>query len=260
LAEIRKKRRQEEFVHRIFAMLCLLAAALAPQAASAVTTITTYVGKVATGTDLTGVFGPLGDMTGRAFTLSFTYDFSTPGADVSSSPTYSYAQGFSSGASTLGPITLKIGDVAKTIANPDFTLQTIGDWGVSGLFTSFTKTISQGPFPVQSYFADAYVAGFATDFLPSAVFGTAFTYTLAADDIMQGNFGFDNDPTYSLVGVSELAFGTFAIESVSVAAIPEPEGWAMMIAGLVFIGAMLRSRRSIDAPILRHARVSFARA
>lgn len=58
------------------AMLLAAAALTAPQAAKAQASLTqiTLTGTVSSGTDTTGVFGPTGGLSGKSFTLVYTYD------------------------------------------------------------------------------------------------------------------------------------------------------------------------------------------
>jgi hypothetical protein len=228
--------------HRALGAVALVSAFLA-QPASAITILTSYEGTIASGTDVSGVFGTANaDLAGLEFALVYVYDLATPGALVSSSPTVSTAEGF--GSSVLGSIRLTIGTETKLISNPDYTFQDIIDTQLHQVSNTFSKTIAQGPFPVLSYFAEAAVGGFVTDFIPSATFGTPISYVVQPGGFANGRFGFDNDPLFSHVGVSELAFGTLDIESVTVTAVPEAEAWIMMICGFAFVGGAMRARRA----------------
>lgn len=89
----------------------------------------------------------------------------------------------------------------------------------------------------------------------------SYTFTFTGFD--KANMGWKNY-TYSFVAASSSTTLSFAsqdatsfgaaLDNVSVAAVPEPATWAMMILGFGLVGGSMRRRRSIFRPLTRLAR------
>jgi hypothetical protein len=225
----------------------LVAASFAVQpAASAATFTITYLGTIAdnggtgTGYDPDNFFGT-GDvsLTGQAVKAIFTFT-STGALNYSSTPSLSGVDGF--GISS-----------AKIIVNG--VTQQI--FGTNGGFTTIkndlpTDRINQYVQQANSYgdSQDYSVAGTkfdagvnidpgTTSFLSTASFGQNGVYFPTGDST--GHFTFINSS-----GVGDafpLVQGFYNISAISVAAVPEPATWAMMVLGLAGVGASLRRRR-----------------
>lgn len=196
--------------------------------ASAATYVATYTGVINGGYDVTGVFGAAGDISGQAFTASFTYDL-----DIGT------LSALTNGQQATGSITsakLKVG---------------AGEYSFGSNALNLIQTYSVSPFnSLLGYvFHSVKATGSVTSELTLDGGLTNGAATLAqslAPGSVQGAFG--GSGAYSgyfgieaPVGETQ-AYGYLEPTSYTVTAVPEPAAWALMIGGFGLAGVMLRRR------------------
>lgn len=238
--------------------ILIVAAALAGAApASALITTATYTGKVGFGFDTTGMFGVAGaSLDGADYVMVYTVDDAAPGAMQTSSATSSSITG--SGANSPVHMAITVNGITHTInGNAQGTAQRRDEvhasgLGYVGLWDQVRHVSNEYSFvPGVSYHAydsETYILSYAQDFATSPDFRAALSYggTTGSDSLY--NLVQFNDFDY-LTGTQinyaylNLNIGTLRIASVPTGgAVPEPEGWAMMVLGLAGIGAAQRIR------------------
>jgi hypothetical protein len=185
------------------------------------------------------------------FTSSLAFNSATTGLTVENYGAYSAGTAVPSG-STLGALT--------------YTFNTTAGLGglITNLFNSFTGE-SLGAAGQQFFFGgDAFTVIFPTAVTAVGIFanvnlGTSFNLATSTDSLSNtintydtSTFGFfgitSSTPFTSATFTSLDSFSTFNIPEIefgSVAAVPEPSTWAMMILGFCGIGAMTYRRRKI---------------
>lgn len=127
-------------------------------------------------------------------------------------------------------------------------------WGISvngnSSFNGFTTTFSNGYGPTQSYPSAVFVGsaaartgsvandtlGYGSGYLGDSIYHLTFTTSHSASTFTATLFG------TNLQGISDESWGIDNV-SVAIAAVPEPESYAMLIAGLGLMGAVARRRR-----------------
>ena len=129
------------------------------------------------------------------------------------------------------------------------------EWAVSGLLVdvfSFTPVSVAGTVSVSLVPLDASVSFFAAllnsnafSFLPESSSSSTFSFQSAVDATVPLSltvFGYAGD-SLTLTGASGSYRGTISVQTV--AAVPEPETYALLVAGLIAIGVMKKrsSRR-----------------
>ena len=72
--------------------------------------------------------------------------------------------------------------------------------------------------------------------------GSSDTITLGGNSYRFGNVGITINPLTLSAGIGQVATGQL---TATIAAVPEPATWAMMIGGIGFAGGALRNRRQI---------------
>lgn len=147
----------------------------------------------------------------------------TLAGDIDPSSPGFYVIGVNTGTGLLHPF----GPVGQpnVLFNQAMTIQKtgVGAITVAGVPKSFTATIS----------GDHFEAMIPLSFLPSTGF-------------IPRNYGFNLWPRQVSGGL--LALADFAPENSTIAPIPEPAAWALMISGFGFAGGVLRRRRSVAVP------------
>ena len=227
----------------------------APPAAAAVHQVT-YTGKVGYGFDLSGMFGAVGSLNEERYSLVYTIDDLAAGAVHVDGPDLAQISGSGANSPVRAAITVKgvtwqiNGGTEGYAQQSNLNHANVGGYDyVEQKSTEYAIT----PTFYHSYFARTWIAANGQDFLPSAAFGTPYSYDPLAQS---GGGGYYNlvelndsvlgpNNTYSVVNY---AFLNLTIDGVSVStrgvdgAVPEPASWAMLILGFGGAGAMLRRR------------------
>lgn len=233
----------------------LLAAAFAAGAlatggpAAAAKYVLTYQGVVASGFD-SGLFGIVGDLAGQDFTAVYTIDTATPGATLLTGAGTSDLRG--SGAASPVSATLTINGVTRTfgalsgvVYEMDGPTSGFGlDSQTAGARDSETICASPGVDCV-TYERSLFfgVGSFGQDLSDGDVTTPPPGATYTPSDFAFGSFS-----DYQVVEPgnpqSTRASATFRFQNLTVAAVPEPSAWALMIMGFGATGAALRRRRA----------------
>jgi hypothetical protein len=152
-----------------------------------------------------------------AFTLS-----NSEGGDgfvVVNSPTVFTLYGNNDG---IGNNVASYGDVATTAAT------------ISGKWRYYTLDVDGSTFDPAGFFINSVFTQLSTSSIPRPAFQTGtFSFSVNPGD----SFGFYVQSTDGALGRGVLTIG----------AVPEPESWAMLIAGFGLVGGMARRRRAIVA-------------
>jgi hypothetical protein len=158
------------------------------------------------------------DATAQLFDLR-----ATMAGDINAATPGFYVIGINTGTGVNHPF----GPVGQpnVLFNQAMTIQKtgVGAISVAGVAKSFTATIT----------GDTFEAFIPLSFLPSTGFAAR-------------NYGFNLWPRQVTGGLAALA--DFAPENSTVAPVPEPAAWALMIAGFGFAGGALRRRRTEAVP------------
>ncbi len=202
--------------------------ALGASAASASMIIATYKGTVNGGYDTTGVFGSIGNLAGDPYTATYIFDTSK-GAVVNNLPGYEEVEGGSFyGVSSPISATFTLNDITISLENSTQNL-------------AFYKS---------AYDTLEYLTEGGYDFLYSNAFGVPvdniYTPFSQIDTIVQGTLSINGrNPT---TGASEIVYADLSYGGaeqgsveVSVASVPEPESWCLLVMGVGLTGALLRS-------------------
>ncbi len=228
------------------AAMCLFAA-FAP--ASAVTMQAVYSGSVASGTDLTDIFGLGSVLDGAAYTLTFTYNPSRFGVVHQTSATSNVARG--------GPFDI-LGSVAPI-------------YGADLVINGITKHISAngagyvGNFnPLSTYNSAFHSADYQSfnqdftfeDYVSNNIggFGLAIPLDLETNyhvmiDSLVSNGQFDFNVFDEILGdYSVHTFGSFNATELKVSTVPLPGAFSMFAVGLFGLGSIARKRagRKLD--------------
>jgi hypothetical protein len=234
---------------KIFGAAVVLAALGGASAASA-NLLVTYTGTVASGDDVTGVFGtPGADLTGDAFVAQYLIDPTL--GNQSSGPIFNQAQG----GATLG--------VASPIISANVTINgTTFDMGGPASFgqvfgrnngSSESEQIHQyeyNPLIGNIQYSEAitnYIDA-ANASIPESL-NTPFTYTATSQDSTGDTLDLDSFNTQTDVSIDEVRLNLIS-DSLTVASVPstpEPSTWVMVLAGFVALGvaARRRTKRSV---------------
>ncbi|SHM37477.1 PEPxxWA-CTERM sorting domain-containing protein [Bradyrhizobium lablabi] len=218
------------------------------QAANIVTA--TYTGTITSGTGCPSAFACT-QLDGSSFKLVFNYDPTTAGFQRDT-PNYSHA--FGGGSLGTVPIISESfsinGGTALNFSNFDSgAIFSFNDEFESSLGHSSSFTISTP----QLFFAekaDAQITSLSNTSIPLSL-TSPFTYTVQAGDTSSGSIRYQ---TTDFNGFFELVFAdlsptslTVTVAESSLAAVPEPSTWAMMILGFCGLGFMTYRRKSKPA-------------
>lgn len=238
---------------RTFAAAVAAAGLLAAMPAAAVVTTATYSGIVASGYDMSGVFGaPGSDLTGYGWVTKYTFD-KMLGGTLSPS---------SNGEVSSGGVVLGNGSpiITSSVTINGLTLTITG--AAFGSVETYTE-----PF-VQHYSLEQ----FESSSLSISLFTHNYAYPVGAPASLDQNFGpvastgggrmqfnmFDLVRGVVLVDTwADFGTGTLGAEPTADlatdtvysvrSAVPEPASWALMIAGFGMVGGAVRRRRAVAA-------------
>ncbi len=238
------------------ALAVMLAFGVGQPAAATIVDIT-YSGVVASGADVTGVFGAASDLSGTPFTATFRFDLDASTCSAGAIGTDCVGGVAYGDASPNLGASLEIGGVAVTF---------VGD--ASSEISGYNNlALGLNPFSEQSHSAtrsDRTASGddllIAIDVLTLSSFGsngalpasvdTPFAADLSAEQV-NASFAIEDeiyDPRTGDFVVSAFAYGQLRpmslVETVE-AAVPEPSAWMLMLAGIGAIGGLMRRRRGM---------------
>ena len=203
----------------------------------------TYSGVVANGYDTTGVFGAANtDLTGAAFTAVYKVDSSVNSLTFNSPGSMSYRiggtnYGFSSspvsavvtihgvsaafgGLQTGEAYRSKVASGGNELFHETYSASTVKGVSTQQFVETFVYSKSNGP-----VFAGPRSGGFLQDVVVD-------TSTGAYSTLVQG-----------VLTPTSLTIGVVQPQGPSVASVPEPATWALMLLGFGGLGAAMRSRR-----------------
>lgn len=211
----------------------------------------TFTGVLSSGYDATGEFGAAGsDLTGLNFTAVFRRDDDAAGANFSSTATStavfrSGAPGPVLGALTIGGVTIDFGQAGGTqsqLAQPgveqaQLSARDSAIYQVSGVDHRYVANIAAG------------AVGFGTSHLGGRDYHDLPALSAAAMPglVLYGSFNIDGYDQVQATGQYQnfrRASGVFApaTMTVSVAGVPEPRAWSLLILGFLGAGAAIRRR------------------
>jgi len=225
--------------------------AAATPATAAIYTFT-YEGVVASGFD-TGTFGIVGDLAGQRYTAVYTVDTATPGADLLFLDTGYSALIGSNGVSpvraalTINAVTRHFGDYSGAIIEMDEAFTGYD----SLLATANTReTICGAPAEdcvLWRRTLDHRTDSLLSDLIDGDVTTAPRTHVFGPNDTVDARF--DDYQLIAPFRFESRASAVFAVEKVTVAAVPEPATWAMMLLGFAGLGGALRTRRRVGAAL-----------
>jgi hypothetical protein len=235
-------------------LIIAAALALGTAPAGAATIVATYTG-LASGMDRPGIFGVPGAVANAPFRARFGYDPARNPAGLKLGPTFAQHDGFDAlapieGEIMIGGVTL---DLRPDNGGRPFSYYAAarrtdehGPGRIDEIFHHITQRSSRGR---QTHITILTLGiGSAVHDITAGVDLTApITYSFQPGDYRLGNF-----VRFGKAGAG-LIQPDFAFDlrpqnlQVSVAAVPEPATWAMMIAGFAFTGTMLRRTRRSSA-------------
>ena len=249
-------------------LICAAAAAalLSLAGGARAATITyTYEGVFQSGLDAAGIFGTAGDLTGVGFTAVFTRNHPAPGATIIADATRSLIEGDAPhvpihGALTVNGVTRTFGasygslEVRRDFCAPDCTQEAFVHFAANSdvaYDAGGTIRTTEGSAMILAGFGEpgflpsldfrtlpSLGLGDGVSFLGRAVFFTE-VFDEAADQILSEDVAFEGFMAPVSLRVS-----------TSVAAVPEPGAWALMIVGFATAGAVLRRRGASAAVTL----------
>jgi hypothetical protein len=237
---------------RSCAAVAALAFAAAQPAAAAIITVTA-TGTLSSGFDQSGLFGsPNTDLTGAVFSTVYTYD--TANGVYEAYPNSEAVSGGIHQNNTIpspGSAVITVNGVTATNSG------NVGSLLVAGSGNQYWAEV------IQRSWSDHVTVEDSIDLQGHRPAGTglfdSWHSDCSPDDMCRGSFYFTNyyyntnpgSPAYYLF----VDTGQFNVDSIDVVvsgyggpgAVPEPETWALMIAGFGMAGASLRHRRKASA-------------
>lgn len=246
--------------------VAILAAALASTAAHAAVVEVRYDGVIASGSDLTGVFGaPGGDLSGATFSATYTFDDANPHGGS----TYNPPLGSSYQYQLIGPTTdLNDPVVAITINGVTVEVGCLGGFGdfcnlalqnLSGAGGVWGVSAAESLFAVDTTVPRTWnrnlslgITSTTDPFVTNFDYHTALTHTFQPGDVATGSLtltdhvvGVGADPGHYNENVTA-SLTPLSVTISSPAAVPEPGSWLLMITGFGVIGAAMRYRKRLE--------------
>jgi len=218
--------------------------------ASAASYLITYSGIVTDGY-AAGAFGyGYSDLSGQSFKAVYKLTFPTPGAFTFVNSDFAETLGGEVSA-TPSPVSAKltINGVTETFygnwwgyAYLQNGLGTfLGSDGIGNQVNDYSNdgVVYRNSYLVNSIYSDV------DDFVSTTDFSAPLDYTVLPGDTRNSEFQINtfNYSTYTF----QSAQGHFASQRVTIASVPEPVTWAMMIGGFGLVGYTLRRQRRHDA-------------
>jgi hypothetical protein len=217
--------------------LAIAVVASIPTVAVAAVVDVTFTGIVGTngndpknGVDANGLFvHSQGSVVGLAFSATYVFDTSISPASL---PNYSSVNFGGTALTSQSPAlsaSITINSNTVTISNPAyFGFYGVSGNGAGGQADHATAQALSGTFNITNAL---YAPGWSTGFIPLSN-DVPFTYT----NLLPG----DGVGSFKLSGVEAV----LVAQSVTVAAVPEPSTWAMMMLGFAGVGFMVYRRKN----------------
>jgi|KBSMisStaDraftv2_1062788.scaffolds.fasta_scaffold09899_8 hypothetical protein len=220
--------------------------------ATAATYLITYTGVVTDGV-AAGAFGyGGGDLTGQSFKAVYRLTFPTPGAFTFVNNDFAETYGGDNSA-TPSPVysaRLTINGVTETLYGTwwgyAYLQNGLGTYlGADGIGNQVNDYYYDGITYRNSYLVNSIYSD-VDDFVHSTNFSAPLDYTFLPGDTRNSEFQIITHDfsryTY------QFAEGHLSSQRVTIAAVPEPVTWTMMLAGFGLTGATMRRRRAAVAP------------
>jgi len=236
---------------KLGAISLLSAIALSGAPADAATYLVSFDGIVDTGSDTANLFGSNGDLSGKLFHASFSFEYPSSEVTVDQRPV--------PGRGALSRVQASSSDAALRINGQTVGLGSDDVDYVRGLVdgTRFVD-IRSDHFVIGRRFSEEFQLSLSISSVDRTFFSSIAPFDPVDFTINDGRGGAGGvgQGSFSITvttpeRVSTLASGNFLVRHVRVeevvAAVPEPATWAMMIAGFGLAGAGIRSRRSRPA-------------
>ena len=217
------------------AIVGAVAMAAAGQAAAAITYL--WTGSVASGIDVNGTFGPAGtDLAGSQFSAAFTFD-PTLGTYGQFNPTDTALYGGQIyGTSSPGSVVLIVNNTSRAFNGDFFSGVHAGTTSVGYYFS----TDVSASLDVDTLSLEAYR-------LPVGVLPTDLTAAYdgnpCASGACTGVYSIGPDINLVLLSPDHLTITPDPGSPTISVSVPEPSTWAMMVLGLLSVGAVLRGQR-----------------
>jgi hypothetical protein len=216
--------------------------------AGASTIIVTYTGVVKSGVDNTGVFGPSGALlTGDTYTMVYTISDQAPGATRVNEPTFSWVFGSGTVTAVLtldGHVVTNDGSVFNDTVRQSnaygsgygFNQPMVYDYSAGAEGTLYSTLFCDGIY--------SYVDMFSA----SSYYGSSLTHDfVAGQDTSSGGFVVYDYGTTNIAAIAFTDDLSVTITDPPSPGVPEPAGWALMLAGFAGLGARLRAGRATNA-------------
>lgn len=196
----------------------------------------TYTGTVRTGWDYAGIFGAVGDLTGQAYTSRYTFETASGGSANNGLESYVY------GGSSFG---LPSPSVSASMTINAITISWIGNY--SAQIYGADDSVQPFVYSAVSHWANYLLnGGIYTGMIHSAQEMASGYYPLSLTDPFSANLignvsgsfvKYTNNWTLDVE--AELTPERISINTP----VPEPETYAMMLAGLGLLGVVARRRK-----------------
>jgi hypothetical protein len=229
-------------IFHILATSLAMAVAMTPAAASV--KVATYKGIISDGTDVTGVFGNVGqDLTGLSYITAYTYDRNRGALRSTDGATYDGSFSRTIFDSPVISATITVNGVMRRIGGSldgsAYTNQAIG-------FVQHTvyDLVYRDGFGAESEITNFGRGVGVAESLEENVNSVPVNWDGYPAGMTISYFTFDN-----VLAFASAHFSADAVYSVSESSgvVPEPASWTMLIAGFGLIGAAARRRRTAAA-------------
>ena len=221
---------------KILVAASVLAALGATSAASA-ELLVTYTGTIASGEDVTGIFGTSGaDLTGNSFVARYLIDPSL--GNQSTTPISNQAQGGTNlgVASPIVSANVTINGITFDFAGPASFAQVFGRNG------SDSEQIHQ--YEYNPIIGNIQYSEFMTNFIDTSTLAipkslnTPFTYTATAQDQSGDDLDINNFDMQNHVNIDQanLTLNSTILTVALLPSTPEPSTWVMVLAGFAAFG------------------------